>query len=145
MSQTFHGRDILAPAAAHLAAGIPLDRLGPLVGDPLRLSWPSSRRDGEELLGEVIGSDRFGNLLTTVTIEELRQLDPAIAVSVLVGDRRLGGLVSCYAEGREGAGAPIIGSSGRLEIFVRGGSARALLGADRGTRVRVRRLSNAPA
>jgi len=140
VSSTFHGRDIFAPAAAYLAAGISLDRLGPRVADPVRLAWPECRRDGEDLVGEVVGSDRFGNLLTSVTAEHLERFDPAMAVAVLVRGRDLGRLASCYTEGRAGVPAPIMGSTGRLEVFVRNGSARIALGGERGTPVRVRRL-----
>jgi len=139
VSRTFHGRDVFAPAAAHLAAGISLDCLGPGVSDPALLAWPECRMVGGELVGEVIGSDRFGNLLTSVTAERLGQLDAGLAVIVSVGGRELGPPTSCYAEGREGQPAPIVGSTGRLEIFARNGSAVALLGAGRGTAVRVRR------
>src|SRR5262245_3490744 len=69
VSRTFHGRDIFAPAAAHLATGVPLPQLGPRVTDPVRLPFPACRREGDEIIGEVIGSDRFGNLLTSVTAE----------------------------------------------------------------------------
>src|SRR5262245_21279212 len=55
VSQTFHGRDIFAPAAAHLAAGVALERLGPPVLDPVRLPFPTARLEGDELVGGVIG------------------------------------------------------------------------------------------
>lgn len=141
LSQTFHGRDIFAPAAAHLATGIPLDRLGPPLADPMRLAWPTCRRDGDEVIGEVVGSDRFGNLLTTVTAEELGTLAPVIDLRVFLAGRALGRPASSYSEGEEGVLTAIIGSSGRLEIFVRNGSARALVGSGRGTPVRVGRGS----
>ncbi|HKB39274.1 MAG TPA: SAM hydroxide adenosyltransferase, partial [Gemmataceae bacterium] len=130
-----HGRDVFAPAAAHLAAGVDLGRLGPALHDPVRMPWPGCRLSGQEIIGEVIGSDRFGNLLTSVTARWLE--DRGGATGVVVGDRRLGGAVSCYADGLDGVPTPIMGSSGRLEIFVRNGSARAVLGAERGTPVRV--------
>jgi S-adenosylmethionine hydrolase len=145
VSRTFHGRDVFAPAAAHLAAGVCLDRLGPVVSDPARLAWPECRVVGDDLVGEVIGSDRFGNLLTSVTAEWLGLLGAAPSVSVSVGGRELGALRSRYAEGGEDRPAPILGSTGRIEIFVRNGSARALLGAERGTAVRVRRRSDSGA
>src|SRR5262245_17075184 len=135
VSRTFHGRDVFAPAAAHLAAGVDLGRLGPALEDPLRLPWPGCRLSGQEIIGEVIGSDRFGNLLTSVTARWLE--DHGGATGVFVGDRRLGGAVSCYADGLEGVPTPIMGSSGRLELFVRNGSARGVLGAGRGAPVRV--------
>ena len=55
--------------------GVPLERLGPVVTDPVRLSVPSSRHDNGLILGEVIGADRFGNLLTSVTAKDLAALE----------------------------------------------------------------------
>lgn len=137
VSRTFHGRDIFAPAAAHLAAGVALARLGPPVADPVRLPWPGCRKIGGQLVGEVIGHDRFGNLLTSIGAEDVRGLRSLNPVWVVLGDRTIGPIVSCYAEGAEAAASAVIGSTGRLEIFVRNGSARALLRADRGASVRV--------
>src|SRR5262249_41042572 len=62
LSRTFHGRDLFAPAAAHLAAGVPLERLGRAVADPVRLVLPAPRREGDLVRGEVLAVDRFGNL-----------------------------------------------------------------------------------
>src|SRR5229473_3235178 len=55
------------PVAAHLAAGLPLERLGPRLADPVMLPLPRARRDGDMVVGEVIAADRFGNLVTSVT------------------------------------------------------------------------------
>jgi hypothetical protein len=138
VSRTFHGRDIFAPAAAHLALGVSLYRLGPEVEDPVRVAIPRARLAAGAIEGEVIAEDRFGNLITSVTADLLAELRTGAALSVELGDRRLGGLLGSYAEAPEGAAGAIIGSTGRLEIFVRNGSAAAALGAGRGTRVRVR-------
>jgi hypothetical protein len=136
VSQTFHGRDIFAPAAAHLASGIALERFGPPVTDPMRLRFPDCRLENGAWVGEVIGADGFGNLLTSVTARRLSEA--AAGWIVELGGRVLGPLVSCYADGREGEPSAIIGSSGRVEIFVRNANAQAVLGAGRGTPVRVR-------
>jgi S-adenosyl-L-methionine hydrolase (adenosine-forming) len=139
VSQTFHGRDIFAPAAAHLASGVAIERLGPTVTDPVRLERAGSLRQGDELIGEIIGSDRFGNLLTSITGEEASELAPWAALAVKVGERNLGAPVTCYEEAAAGVPRAIVGSSGRIEIFVRTGSALAVLGARRGTVVRIAR------
>lgn len=139
VSHTFHGRDIFAPAAAHLAAGIPLERLGPPLSDPVRLPRAECRRIGDELIGEVIGGDRFGNLVTSVTADAIERLGAAGRLRVAVAGRPLGLLKGSYAEGQTGVPAGIIASNGRLEIFANEGNARALLGAERGTPVRVAR------
>jgi len=138
VSGTFHGRDIFAPAAAHLGCGVPLERLGPPVTDPVTLALPGCRAEGAGLVGEVIGVDRFGNLITSVTADRLGALDGG-SLSVEVAGQDVGPLVGCYADAVEGMPRPIIGSGGRLEIFVRNGSARERLGATRGTAIRVTR------
>lgn len=140
VSRTFHGRDIFAPAAAHLAAGVPLGRFGPPIVDPVRLAWPDCRREADALVGEVIGTDRFGNLLTNVGTTALQALGARDDVSVWVAGSQLGPVLDCYAAGEPGTPAPIVGSTGRLEIFVPGGSAAALLDVGRGTPVKVYRL-----
>ncbi len=136
---TFHGRDIFAPAAAYLAAGVPLERLGPVVVDPVRLELPGCRLEGGDLIGEVLDADRFGNLITSIASSRLSELPGRAAPAVEVEGRPVGGIVGSYAEGGEGKPAAIVGSTGRLEIFVKSGSARRLLNAGRGARVRVRR------
>jgi len=137
VSSTFHGRDIFAPAAAHLAAGVALERLGRPVADPVRLPWPGCWKLGQQLVGEVIGSDRFGNLVTSIGGDDIRALGPSSLVLVVLANRAVGSIVSCYEEGLEGRASAIIGSTGRLEIFVRNGSARALLDLGRGAPVRL--------
>jgi S-adenosylmethionine hydrolase len=139
VSHTFHGRDVFAPAAAYLAAGVPLERLGPPVTDPVRLELPGCRLEGGELVGEVIDADRFGNLITSIEAGRLAEIPGRGAPAVEVAGRPVGGLVDAYAEGPAGDAAVIVGSTGRLEVFVKSGSARQLLGVGRGAGVRVRR------
>jgi len=140
VSRTFHGRDVFTPAAAYLASGVPLERLGPTVSDLERLRRPVCRLEGGELVGEVLGTDRFGNLLTSVPAGRLVEISGAGGVAVEVAGRRLRGPVGAYAEGRDGEPAIIVGSTGCLEIFVRAGSAQDRLGLGRGTIVRVKRV-----
>lgn len=140
VSRTFHGRDVFAPAAAYLAAGVPLERFGPVVSDPERLRRPGCRLERGELLGEVLDTDRFGNLITSIPAARLAELTGFGGLALEVAGRRLLGPVDAYAEGGDGEPAVIIGSTGRLEIFVRGGSARDGLGVGRGAIVRVKRV-----
>jgi S-adenosylmethionine hydrolase len=139
VSGTFHARDIFAPAAAYLGLGVPLDRLGPRVADPVRLPLVGCRVEGGEIIGEVIGSDRFGNLLTSVTADRVDAFAAAGPVVVALGERDLGSMVQCYEEGASGVPRPIIRSSGRLEVFVRKWQRACPSGPGRGTRVRLRR------
>jgi S-adenosylmethionine hydrolase len=139
VSRTFHGRDIFAPAAAYLAAGAPLERLGPRVEDPVRLPRPACRLEGGTLIGEVLDSDRFGNLMTSIPADRLEEIPGRGDVAVEVSGRPVRGLVQAYAEAADGEPAVIVGSTGRLEVFVNGGSARDRLGVGRGAPIIVRR------
>ena len=66
VSQTFHGRDIFAPAAAHLAAGVPIQELGPAVSDPVTLPIPHLEIGPQGVSGEVLHTDHFGNVITSI-------------------------------------------------------------------------------
>lgn len=140
VSRTFHGRDVFAPAAAYLASGVPLERLGPTVPDPKRLRRPACRLEGGALVGEVLDTDRFGNLLTSIPVARLAEIPGLGPIVVELAGRRLPGPVDAYDEGPDAEPAIIVGSTGRLEIFVKAGSAREHLGAQRGTIVRVTRI-----
>jgi len=137
LSRTFHGRDLFAPAAAHLASGVPLEHLGPVVKDPVRLVLPAVQRERALVRGEVLSIDRFGNLVTSLTEEDLGSLASSSLV-VEVGDVGLGAPVSAYADASPGRLGAIVGSTGRLEIFAREGSAHAKLGLGCGAPVVVR-------
>ncbi|MEX2220316.1 MAG: SAM-dependent chlorinase/fluorinase [Candidatus Rokuibacteriota bacterium] len=139
VSRTFHGRDVFAPAAAYLAAGVPLERLGPAVADLERLRVPGCRLEGRELSGEVLAVDRFGNLITSIPAARLRDIPGRGPLALEVAGRRVSEPVDAYADGDDGAPTAIVGSTGRLEIFVKAGNARTHLGAGRGAGVRVTR------
>jgi S-adenosylmethionine hydrolase len=129
VSQTFHGRDVFAPVAAHLARGVPLVALGRPLARVRALALPRPRRVREGWQGRVIHVDHFGNLITNLGAAELGEAD----WSVSVAGRHIAGLRASYAAMAE-LGA-ILGSSGYLEIALRDGSAAASLGATVGARV----------
>jgi S-adenosylmethionine hydrolase len=133
VSRTFHGRDVFAPAAAYCSKGIPLTALGPPLRSPVRLSPHEPRRLGARVEGEVLLVDRFGNLLTNLWG---RALPGPVNRGVLrIGGARVRGVVGTYAERPRGALGAVIDSSGRVEVFVRDGSARDRLGIGPGARV----------
>lgn len=132
-SATFHGRDIFAPAAAHLARGEPLDSLGEPVHDPVLLPMPQPRRSDADITGEVVGVDRFGNLVTNVPARWLKA-----AVHVEVAGQDVGPLRTTYGDVSPGEVLALVGSMGVLEVSVRDGNAAARLGVDRGAGVTVR-------
>src|SRR5438046_8471794 len=129
VSRTFHGRDVFAPAAAHVATGVDVARLGPVVSDRVRREWPGARARGGAIEGAVIHVDRFGNLVTSLSADAIAE--PAV---VRVAGRVIP-LVGTYGDLARGGLGALVGSSGRLEIAVREGSAAAVLRARRGTRV----------
>ena len=139
VSRTFHGRDVFAPAAAHLATGLDPVSLGPAVSDPVRLAWPQVRAVAGAVAGAVVHADRFGNLITSIHARSLGDLDTGAIIRI--GDREVP-LVGTYADLAVGRPGAMVGSSGRLEIAVREGSAATLLRARRGTAVMVSRASS---
>ncbi|MBM4442669.1 MAG: SAM-dependent chlorinase/fluorinase [Candidatus Rokubacteria bacterium] len=134
VSRTFHGRDVFAPAAAHLARGVAPERFGAAVADPVRVPWPEVHAVGGAVAGAVLHVDRFGNLVTSIAADAVEAL--GAAVTILIAGRRLP-LVGTYADLPLGAAGGLIGSSNRLEVAVREGSAAAVLKARRGTPVAV--------
>ncbi len=116
-SSTFHGRDIMAPVAAHLAAGVALSALGPPAGELLRLELPRSRRALDMVVGEILYVDHFGNLVTSILGSELAE-----GAEIRVGEGTVP-LVRTYADAAAGEALALVGSTGRLEISVRDGSA----------------------
>lgn len=146
-SCTFHGRDIFAPAAAHLALGVPLAMLGPPVNNPCLLPLPRLEVGQGVITGEVVHVDRFGNLITSIGFlswhGEVLELCPAFCEAervrfkasgarVRVSDVEIRGVLHTYAEASPGRLLALVGSGGYLEIAVREGHAASALGVASG-------------
>jgi len=134
-SQTFHGRDLFAPAAAHLAAGVPPASLGSPIHDPVRLDLPVCSRRPRTLAGEILWIDHFGNAITNLTEEEIRDWCGEAAFRVRVVDRLLPGLSASYAAVPRGDPLAILSSFGTLEIACNQAPADRTLGLREGTPV----------
>ena len=145
VSATFHGRDVFAPAAAHLALGVAPARFGPPVTDPVRVPLVAAREVGRGVEGRVIHVDRFGNLVTSIDSETVERLSrSARGLTVQIAGRRMP-VVRTYGDlAARGAGA-LVGAHGRLEIAVREGSAAARFRARRGATVRLSRSTTSRA
>jgi S-adenosylmethionine hydrolase len=143
VSATFHGRDIFAPAAAHLANGASLEMLGEPIERPQRLDLPQPRADADQLSGEVLLIDRFGNLITNITRDDLRHhgwldaADRSPSLRVDMGVTTIEDLSQTFSDAAVGGAVAYIGSSGRLEIAVRDGNAARTLGMRRGDAVKL--------
>jgi S-adenosylmethionine hydrolase len=130
ISQTFHGRDVFAPAAARLAGGVAMSALGdPAVG-MVRLPWPEPvLSHGHGARGEVVHVDRFGNLITNLRADARRDGDGV--ASLLAGEQRAP-IGRTYGDVASGELVAYVGSRGLWEIAVRDGSAADRIGG-RGT------------
>jgi len=141
VSRTFHGRDVFAPVAAHLAQGVTLGSFGPRITDPVRLGRSVARRDDGALAGRIAHVDRFGNALTNLLAEALSEAFPGIPESALmveVGGLRIRGIARSYGDAPLGRVVAILGSSQRLEIAQVGGHASLRYGLGLGDPVVVR-------
>ena len=132
ISRTFHGRDLFAPVAGHLAAGVPLERLGPPLA---RLSvpfvLPPPRHEAGRLSGEVLHVDTYGNLVTNLPASVL---PPRFTLHVGASAVRAAPHPH-YQAVAPGTPLALVGSAGLLEVSVRDGNAAAQLGAGRGSPV----------
>ncbi|MCP4665419.1 MAG: SAM-dependent chlorinase/fluorinase [Deltaproteobacteria bacterium] len=129
ISRTFHGRDIFAPAAAHLSKGADPARMGHVINDPVKLDIPAPVQKGEVLSGQVMGVDHFGNLVTNIRRRDLGFVKTGQPV-IRVGDLTVEGLHKTYSGVAKGEALAMIGSSGFLEISVNLGRACDRVGAD---------------
>lgn len=128
ISPTFHGRDVFAPVAAELAAGLELDQVGTPISDPVASTIPDLRVTSTEVGGETLVSDRFGNLLTNVPAGSIGAGPVWIAGRAT---RR----VQTYAEASCDELLNLAGSDGYIEIAMREASAADALGGGLGLEV----------
>lgn len=136
-SRTFHGRDIFAPAAAHLAGGCPLNELGSLLPELHTLHWALPIPDEEGIRGWVVHIDHFGNCITNIPAELFQEQRRERPVKCFVGNAVLRELQPTYGAVDEGDPLLLFGSSGFLEIAVNTGNAATLLDIRKGAPVNV--------
>jgi hypothetical protein len=136
VSNTFHGRDIFAPAAAWLAKNWQLQSFGEEVTDFVRFTLPKPKVAGAQIKGIVLKVDNFGNLVTNLTPEDVPQVVTAGGkFKIIAGSREIETLAQTYAQGAPGEILAVIGSSGFLEISVNKGHAARTLSLQRGSEV----------
>ena len=157
-SSTFHGRDIFSPAAAHLAAGVPISELGPVVEKPVFLDPPRLRIGTNEIEAEVLNVDHFGNLRTSILIlnweddstinirplfKQKSEIVPGIRFSaakaqIVVGNLTISGISTTFSEVEVGQPLAYVGSEGGLEIAINQGDAALKFGIKSGDSVTLR-------
>ncbi len=122
MSATFHGRDLFAPAAAALAAGLPIEAVGPLAASPVNLAERAPVRESRTLKGQVGYCDPFGNIVTNIPGSWLDQATGPLSLKSARG-RMSAHRARTFAEGARGELLVLVGSSGTVEISINGGDA----------------------
>lgn len=134
ISHVFHGRDIFAPAAGHLARGVPLADLGSTISDPVRLNLPEPWRTIDGIHGEVVHIDHFGNIAFNIRREHLKDVSELL---IQIGSHQIEGLVQNFGERSVGELVALYGSTGDLIVSVVNGNAAHTLGAKLGDPVEV--------
>ncbi len=135
VSQTFQGRDIMAPVAAYLAGGGSLARLGVPITRMVQLGLPVVQKRGRTYLGQVVHIDAFGNLITNLPQRVVKRTRAGVMQVILRYKNRKVRMVSSYMAGRPNELVAVIGSLGFIELAIHEHSAAWAQNAKRGDRV----------
>ncbi len=140
ISSTFHGRDILAAAAAHLANGVPPRSLGRLTDHLEMLPIPHrAEPKGSGWIGRVVYVDRFGTLITNIREDQLIvSRDPSPSWCVFVNGVSVGPIRSAFHEVASGSALAYVGACELLEIAINQGKATERFGAVESLEIEVR-------
>jgi S-adenosylmethionine hydrolase len=132
VSRTFHGRDIFAPVAAHLAAGVPPSRMGKTIDDYFRPAFGKPARTGKRTwTGQILRVDRFGNIVTNFHAADFPDLEQR-NFSMAIGPVEIPVLAHNYTECGPDELFLIFGSSGYLEVSLNQASAAGKIGCEAG-------------
>ena len=140
VSNTFHGRDIFAPIAAWISRDIPMHQIGDELPEPVGIKIPTPARVKENLIqATVMAIDHYGNMITNMTPGHLPEFDPAqpLPFKILAGKKEITTYYDNYGEAKQGEVFIIEGSTGHIEISMRGASAAAALGLKAGNPIGV--------
>jgi len=138
VSKTFHGRDIFAPVAAHLAAGWPVEEVGPEIKAYSLISAKPAKRKGNRIEGEVTAIDYYGNIILNIPVELFKELGLKQGVKLQVHFKKKKLMIkwaATYGEVPEGEGVILISGGGFLALAVNSGSAARKYGLEVGEAV----------
>lgn len=135
VSSTFHGRDIFAPAAAHLSKGVPVSAFGRRIADPVRLHNVLPTVDGFSLRGEVVRFDRFGNAITNIKADCMRDVLHGRPFEVCIAGITFTTINGSYYEDEFTC---LIGSSGYFEFGYFKGSFAEMTKISKGEQVTIK-------
>jgi S-adenosyl-L-methionine hydrolase (adenosine-forming) len=146
VSQTFHGRDIFAPVAAQICAGMPISNVGPLISDWQAITWPEPKQTKTEIQGEILLHDHFGNLISNLSRSQVADFckdavsqHQALHCEIEIGGVRLLDIQPIYAAVPPQTLLALWGSSDLLEISINQGNAQKQLGVKVGDRIYLRK------
>jgi len=140
VSNTFHARDIFAPVAGWLSKGLEVDKFGEPITDFAKFTSPRPKRVSDQLVkGVVLRIDKFGNVITNLTPEDVPALfaENPPPFKIIIGQQEITKLNLAYSMGKPSEIFAIVGSSGYVEICTNRGSAAKALNAGRGAEVGV--------
>ncbi len=137
VAPTFHGRDIMAPVAAHLSLGLSPAELGPVHPGLVALDWPGVHAVARKIEGEVIRVDDFGNLITNITRDMLAEAPTDETVTISCDQHETHGIFTTYADQPAMTLMALIGSNDQLELAIVEDSAKIMLGVGVGAPVEV--------
>lgn len=137
VSNTFHGRDIMAAVAARLSLGLDPKRLGPVVEQMVMLPWPEVVVSERKIAGRIQSIDSFGNLITDINEASLVNVPRGESTLISCDEHETRGIFAAYGDQPEMTLIALIGSSGNLELAIVGESAAMMLGVRTGTPVTV--------
>ena len=143
VSHTFHGRDIFAPVAGHLAAGISPEELGSVTNQMVCLDWPEPEFGLDEVQAEVLYIDSFGNVITNLSIDSLQHWLGSEQLVISVPGHEIVGLQTTYGNRPAGDLIALGDSQGRLEVAAVNDHAAKILGLRPGVQLRMRKQSPA--
>lgn len=138
VAPTFHGRDIMAPAAAHLSIGVDPDELGPPLEQLTTLDWPGAQKLANRIEGLVTAIDSFGNLITNITRDMLADAPTDETVAIFCDEHETRGIFKAYADQPAMTLIALVGSNNCLELAIVDDSAAIMLGVRVGAPVEVR-------
>lgn len=137
VSHVFHGRDIFAPVAAHLANGVTLQDLGSPIQDPIVLNLPQAKHVEDQIVGEIIDVDHFGNLSTNIPSDWLSRYSLS-DLSFCFGNVTIHGLNKTFGERPEGEWVAFIDSDNYLAFAIVNGNAASKAQCGPGTPIKVK-------
>ncbi len=141
VSNTFHGRDIFAPVAAHLAGGVPFGNLGMPIQLTPRLRASKCRVTSDTLMGEIIHCDRFGNLITNISNTEFENFVGKSSFAIQLKQICITAITPSYGYAAPGELVALFNSFDRLELGLVQGDARTSLAVAPGTSIIIKRGS----